>query len=68
MNTMRRPPERVDYRATLARSRRAALEDWIERLIALLDTLDGDPDLEPDACWELFLQAEIRGGALVRAA
>lgn len=26
---------------------RAAIEDQIERLIAILDTLDADPDLEP---------------------
>jgi hypothetical protein len=27
---------------------RAAIEDMIERLIARLDTMDGDPDAEPD--------------------
>jgi hypothetical protein len=28
--------------------RRAELEQWIEELIALLDALDGDENLEPD--------------------
>jgi phage terminase large subunit-like protein len=37
------------YRPTLLRTRRRALEDWIESAIALLDSLDPDPDLEaPD--------------------
>ena len=30
------------------RVRRAWLESWIEQAIALLDRIDGDPDLEPD--------------------
>jgi len=28
--------------------RRAELERWIDSAIALLDTIDGDPDLEDD--------------------
>lgn len=46
MNMMRGPAERP-WRAALARSRRAALEEWVERAIALLDALEDDPDLEP---------------------
>ncbi|TDR89105.1 hypothetical protein [Enterovirga rhinocerotis] len=42
--------------------------DAIEFLIGVLDLLDDDPDLEPDACFEGFLQADIRGGANVRVA
>ena len=30
------------------RYRRRSLEQWIDRAIALLDQLDGDPDLEDD--------------------
>lgn len=56
------------FRAALSRSRRRALEDWIEHALALLDDLDGDSELELDACAELSLQAEIRGSAIVRAA
>lgn len=47
---------------------RDRLRDAIERLMALLDALDADCDLEPDACAELSSQHEIRGGANVRAA
>lgn len=28
---------------------RAALEEWIIKALDILDALDGDPDLEPDA-------------------
>lgn len=53
---------------TLARMRRRALEDWIERAIDLLDHLDGGPDDEDDGSAELSWQHELRGGANVRAA
>ncbi len=33
---------------TITRARRREIEAEIERLIALLDTADGDPDLEDD--------------------
>ena len=34
---------------------RTAVEDEIERLLALLDRLDGDPDAEPDGADEPYL-------------
>lgn len=34
--------------AQFALANRAAIEDEIERLIALLDGADGDPDIEPE--------------------
>ena len=40
---------------------RKLIADHIERLIAVLDTLNGEPDFEPDACRETFLQAELPG-------
>ena len=52
----------------LAGISRDRLSRAIERLIAVLDRLDADPDMEPDACAELSLQHEILGGACVRAA
>ena len=35
-------------RISTARTYRDAIADEIERLIALLDAMDGDPDLEPE--------------------
>lgn len=35
--------------AVITSYRRVMLERWIEQAIALLDQMDGDPDLEPDA-------------------
>jgi hypothetical protein len=35
-------------RSAIAERRRAWLEDWIERAIALLDEIDGDADCEPE--------------------
>jgi hypothetical protein len=32
---------------------RSILEEFVERLLSRLDALDGDPDLEPDADFEL---------------
>jgi hypothetical protein len=52
---------------------RARLEASIEGAIALLDSIDGDPDLEPDhdaepsADTEFSVQFELRGGARVAA-
>ena len=43
------------------------VEARIERDLAFLDLMDGDPDLEPDECAEPSRQAEIRGGANVPA-
>lgn len=34
--------------ATFFPTNRQAIEDQIERLIGLLDEIDGDPDMEPD--------------------
>ncbi|WP_432346652.1 hypothetical protein WMC41_00605 [Shinella yambaruensis] len=34
--------------AALENFRRSELERWIDRAIDLLDTMDGDPDLEDD--------------------
>lgn len=65
MNMMRRPAERP-WRAALARSRRLALEDIVERAIALLDALDGDPEAEGDVPEE-NIASEIWGGAHVAA-
>ena len=38
-----------------AKGCRSAIEDEIERLLALLDRLDGDPDAEPDGTDEPLL-------------
>lgn len=47
---------------------RLAIEDAIERLIAVLDDIDGDADCEPDGCLEEWVQpAGLRGGAHVAA-
>lgn len=47
---------------------RLAIEDAIERLIALLDDIEGDADFELDACFEDWIQpAYLRGGAHVAA-
>ena len=35
------------FRPMLLNMRRRALEDWIEKAITLLDSLDPDPDVEP---------------------
>ena len=50
----------------IPRYRRALLEQWIENAIALLDTLDGDPDLEDGADDEPSLgsHAKYRNGRL----
>ena len=48
--------------------RRMALENAIDRLIDLLDVMDGDPNHETDGSAELSWQPELRGGCLVRAA
>jgi hypothetical protein len=42
------PVASLARRRRLIASRRHALEQWIERAIALLDGIDGDADLEPD--------------------
>jgi hypothetical protein len=43
-------PSRVPYapQIDLSRATRRSVADEIERLIALLDFFDGDPDLEPE--------------------
>lgn len=41
-------PAPVEPRPTLSRPLRALVEDRIERLIAILDATQPDPDLEPD--------------------
>lgn len=46
---------------------RKQLAERIERDIAFLDLLDGDPNCEPDEGFETFVQPELRGGANVRA-
>lgn len=51
--------------------RRQLLEEWIERAIAILDTLDGDTDLEDDAEHdeaEADAPGFIRGGNELAAA
>ena len=62
------PAPRAPFRDRLTRSRRAALEAWIEQAISVLDELDGDADREPDGSDELSLQVEIRGGSHAQAA
>lgn len=67
MNMMLRPPPVADNARDLAEIRhlRDAIADRIERDIAMLDALDGDPDLEPDGTDEDNVQPELRGGAHV---
>lgn len=52
------------FRRTLLKMRRQALEDWIDRAIALLDSLDGDPDHEEGADAEMSLGWQSEGGQL----
>ena len=40
---------------------RARLADRVERLISLMDQIDGDPDFEPDADDELEPDVEMNG-------
>lgn len=47
---------------------RRALSDIIERAIALLDALDGDPEAEADGSDEMSSQPQLRGGVDARAA
>lgn len=57
----------------LTRQHRAAIEDQIEALIAMLDALDGDPDLEPeddvcaardDGCGPFYVQGRRLWGSI----
>lgn len=41
----------IDYAAAPARAKRARIEREIDRLIELLDVIDGDLDLEPSLGW-----------------
>lgn len=65
--SIRNGPETGKEARRLARAR-IRLADIAEAALALLDTMDGDPDREPDGFEELSVQPELRGGALVRAA
>lgn len=70
MHIIRRIPHLAEKHA--ARFDRActrlAIEDAIERLIAVLDDFDGDADCEPDGCLEEWVQPTgLRGGSHVAA-
>jgi hypothetical protein len=48
MNIVSFPPTPALVASGVSRQRRERVEHAIEALIALLDTLDGDPDMEDD--------------------
>lgn len=74
MNIQHRPPTAVEYlqgRAGLLRLRHQ-IEDRIERLIDVLDAMDGEPDAEcdgldeDDGTDELSAHPPVMGGAVDR--
>lgn len=50
--------------SAIERFRRAELERWVIAAIDLLDTMDGDPDLEDDEIEETFDEDSILAGRL----